>query len=68
MGISYLNTNNFNEAKKHLKQAAELGHKEAQYELGSLYLREEFIGKAKKWLQKAADQGHKDAKDLLKNL
>ena len=41
---------------------------EAQYELGSWYLREGFPYPAKKWLKKAADQGHKEAKELLKNL
>ena len=60
LGKSYLNANNNKQAEKHLKQAAEKGHIEAQYELGCYYLANSG-GNAEKWLKKAAENGYKDA-------
>ena len=51
LGISYLNANNNKQAEKHLKQAAEKGHIEAQYELGCYYLANS-ESNAEKWLKK----------------
>ena len=60
---------NYSEAFKFCSVAAEQGHAEAQYNLGSMYhegegVKRDYI-KAVEWLQKAAEQGYADAQNNL---
>ena len=61
------------EAFEWYKKAAEQGHRESQYQLGSFYylgatLVEADTEKAINWLQKAAEQGHTEAQYVLGTL
>ena len=56
------------EAKKWLEKAAEKGHLEAQYEVGTIYAAMGDRYSAKKWLGKAADRGHFEAQIALEFL
>lgn len=48
-----------------LRQLAEQGNAEAQYQLGSMYLDENNPDEAVKWLTKSASQGYGFAQDCL---
>lgn len=64
-GLKLVNEQNYSGALPLLKQAAEKGHAEAQYQLGNLY----YMGngtvksaeEAVKWYRKAAEAGNKDS-------
>ena len=68
-GLRYYNSQNYEEAAKWFRKAAEQGHAIAQYNLGELF----YLGrgvpqndqKAREWWQKAAEQGDQDAIDCL---
>ena len=49
-------------AEKYLKESAEAGYAQAQFEMG---LKESSVVESQKWLRKAAAQGHKEAQDRL---
>jgi len=57
---------------ENLTKKAELGDKNAQFELGSMYLKVEKVPsiemKAAEWIQKAAQQGHVEAQYILGDL
>ena len=61
MGSSYYDKGNYQEALKWYTKAAELGHPDAQSELGHMYFNGEGVAvnhkEALKWLSKAAEQG-----------
>ncbi len=56
---------NYTEAARQLRKAADQGHAGAQYILGKLFLNGYGVSqsneKAAEWMKKAADQGHKEA-------
>ena len=62
---------NLPEAEKNFRKAAELGHREAQFNLGVYHANPTLPGvsqdmrEAEKWLRLAAGQGHDDAKIML---
>lgn len=58
---------NFNAIHLYFK-AAELGHVEAQFRLGSIYLDKLELKKSLKWALKAAEQGHIEAHCLVGNV
>ena len=49
-------------AEKYLKESAEAGYAQAQFEMG---MKESSVVESQKWLHKAAVQGHKEAQDRL---
>ena len=63
---------NQSKAAQFYQKAAEKGHRDAQFELGSCYEEGQSRGvkknykEAAKWYRKAADQGHEGAKECLK--
>lgn len=64
-GMNYYNANDYTEALKWIRRAAELGHQDAQYRLGCMYNNGQSVVQnyveAVKWYRKAAEQGHKEA-------
>lgn len=64
-GKDYYEAENYTEAVKSYRQAAEMGYAPAQYELARCYRRgrgvEENEAEAEKWMKKAADAGYGDA-------
>ena len=64
--------NDFNEAAKWFRAAAEQGHMYAQFNLGSSYANGDGVPQDKveaaKWYRKAAEQGYGPAEDALKEL
>lgn len=69
MGSSYYDKGNYQEAIKWYRKAAELGHPDAQSELGHMYFNGEGVPvnheEALKWLSKAASQGDAIAQSTL---
>ncbi len=69
MGKEAYDKENYSEAFKYLKKAAEQGHAEAQYLLGKCYFNGQGVTEdrieAGKWTRKAAEQGYVDAQYLL---
>ena len=65
-------TQNYYEAVKWYRKAAEQGHSIAQYGLGTCYYSGKGVPKDKlaatKWFKKAAAQGSPQAKSMLKKL
>jgi TPR repeat protein len=65
-------TQNYSEAAKWYRLAADQGYPQAQYNLGLLYNQGNGVAKdnneAKKWWQKASDQGLSAATFALKTL
>ena len=52
-------------AEKYLKESAEAGYAQAQFEMGS---KESSVVESQKWFRKAAAQGHKGAQDRLSGM
>ena len=52
-------------AEKYLKESAEAGYAQAQFEMG---LKESSVVESQKWFHKAAAQGHKGAQDRLSSM
>ncbi len=52
-------------AEKYLKESAEAGYAQAQFEMGS---KESSVVESQKWFRKAAAQGHKGAQDRLSSM
>jgi len=72
LAMQFLHSRNVGEALKNCRTAAEAGHAEAQYKLGTYYYAGSGVPEdhqeAGKWLRKAALQGHVKAKNLLDEL
>lgn len=71
-GKAYYNARNYDEAISCLEKAAEQGHMNSQFELGSMYYSENYnmrdCSKAEYWHLKAAAQGHKESQFELGKL
>lgn len=71
LGMLYRNDNfdgaNIDDAVEWLTKAAELGHTDAMYNLGEIYLGRD-NATAKKWFKKAASLGHEKAADRLNRM
>ena len=73
MGVCYFNgqgvAEDYTEAVKWLRKAAEQGHAVGQYILGVCYFNGQGVAEdyteAVKWLRKAAEQGHEEAQEQL---
>jgi TPR repeat protein len=63
---------NYTEALKWYRKAADQGHARSQYNLGVMYANGEGVQRnyteAVKWYQKAADQGHVEAQSKLEGI
>ena len=59
---------NYSEAIKWYRKAAENGMADAQYSMALHYAYEENVVETLKWLKKAAAQGHQDAIELLNEI
>ena len=72
IGICYYNLENYNEATRWVRKAAEAGLSHAQFLLGINFLTGQGTiqdtQEAQKWLLLAAEQGHQDAKTVLEQL
>ena len=72
LGIDKIDNGNEEEGFNYIKEAAEMGYPEAQYELGRCYYYGQGVtqsyGQAKYWYGKAAEQGYEDAKKALERL
>lgn len=72
IGICYYNLENYSEAIRWIRKAAEAGLSHAQFLLGISFLTGQGTiqdtQEARKWLQLAAEQGHKYAKTELEKL
>ncbi|MBA3813977.1 MAG: SEL1-like repeat protein [Alphaproteobacteria bacterium] len=55
-------------AAKLFRLAGDQGHKDAQFELGQIYLKNEKLEEATQWYRLAADQGHEDAQKILEQI
>lgn len=70
--LEYYNQQNYIEAVKWYRKAAEQGHAGAQRVLGDCYYSGDGVTQdykeAVKWLSKAAEQGDKKAQEFLKDL
>ena len=71
LGLLYRNDNfdyaNFDKAVLWLTKAANMGHADAMYQLGEIYMgRDNTL--AKQWLRKAAANGHTKAADRLNRM
>ena len=71
-GESLYKDKKFVEALPYIKDAANSGHAEAQFNLGLMYFNGDGVTKddvkAVKWFRKAANQGDEDAKEFLREL
>jgi TPR repeat protein len=69
IGLEYISARNFEKAFKPVKESAEQGHPEAQYNLGVMYDNGDGVLKDPKqavvWYRKAAEQGHPSAQHNL---
>jgi len=61
-------SNNHNDKLKYLKQSADRGYIEAEFELGKELFNQKRFTKSKIWLKKASDSGSKKAKEYLKRM
>ena len=70
--FEFLNQENYAEAAKWFRKAAEQGDDKAQHNLGVSYAQGQGVPQdyteAVKWYRKAAEQGHADAIEALKKL
>ena len=76
MGLRYARGDgikqDYGEALKWFRKAAERNHAQARFNLGNMYLKGEGVKQdreeARKWFAKAADQGHKGSGKALDSM